>query len=285
MQSLAEAVVDTCVRTLPGRRQQELLVLVVATVAGHDGARHPFRRAAAGARFRRLAAQHRHAVALALGAGAVGKAHRARGSQPSTLHELYPNAGIWLVDPLARARARALVADFHSGYGSLCSAMPMNIRARHPGNGMSPQVQVEINRLCCRWTDCRARFGGAVPVRRVPRRGRLLHAAGVALRHLRRGLEALYQQALLNTRSMRIWTQAALQKTAFVAMDEPYASPPSPSWPPPVNGAWNRPRRCGRRQRCRGSPARCATAATAPAGCARLVSARRSRRRRWRIRG
>ena len=51
------------------------------------------------------------------------------------LHELFPGAGVWPSEPQARARARALVADFHAGYQTFRSAMPMNIRSRYPGKG------------------------------------------------------------------------------------------------------------------------------------------------------
>ena len=33
-----------------------------------------------------------------------------------------------------------------------------------------------------------------------------------------------YQQALLNTRAMKAWTEQALTETEFVPMDEPYVS-------------------------------------------------------------
>ena len=35
-----------------------------------------------------------------------------------------------------------------------------------------------------------------------------------------------YQEALLDTRAMQAWTEAALEETEFVPMDEPYAAPP-----------------------------------------------------------
>ena len=34
-----------------------------------------------------------------------------------------------------------------------------------------------------------------------------------------------YQEALLRTRAMCTWTEAALEETEFVPMDEPYATP------------------------------------------------------------
>jgi glutathione S-transferase len=45
------------------------------------------------------------------------------------LHERFPTAGVWPADRLARARARCLVSEMHSGFGALRSHCPMNIEA------------------------------------------------------------------------------------------------------------------------------------------------------------
>lgn len=144
------------------------------------------------------------------------------------LHELHPEAGIWPEDPHARARARSLAADFHAGYSALRTAMPMNIRSRHPGKGMNPEVARDIDRLCAQWTRTRAEFGAggaflfggfsAADAFFTPVASRF-STYGVTID----GEAKAYQEALLNTRSMRAWTEDALKETEFVAMDEPYA--------------------------------------------------------------
>lgn len=149
------------------------------------------------------------------------------------LHELHPSAGVWPADPRARARARSLVAEFHAGFGALRTRMPMNIRSRHPGKGMDAAVAQEIERLCRRWQETRATFGGEGPflfgafcaadASYTPVASRFA-TYGVALPDDARA----YQQALLATPAMRDWTAAALRETEFVAMDEPYATPPRP---------------------------------------------------------
>ncbi len=145
------------------------------------------------------------------------------------LHELFPEASVWPTDPLARARARSLVADFHAGYPHLRGALPMNIRSSHPGKGMSPEVAGEIGKLCAGWHDTRARFGAggpflfgdfcAVDAYFTPVASRFVTYA-VALDEDVRN----YRDALLGTRAMRAWTEAALLETEFVPMDEPYAT-------------------------------------------------------------
>ena len=51
------------------------------------------------------------------------------------LAEKFPAKGIWPKDIQARARARSLCAEMHSGFGALRSACPMNIEASLPGVG------------------------------------------------------------------------------------------------------------------------------------------------------
>ena len=143
------------------------------------------------------------------------------------LHELHPSAGVWPADPQARARARSLVAEFHAGFAELRGRMPMNIRSRHPGKGMNETVAEEIDRLCIRWQETRTAFGGEGPflfgrfcaadASYTPVASRFV-TYGVALPDAAKD----YQQALLGTRAMRAWTEAALRETEFVAMDEPY---------------------------------------------------------------
>ena len=43
-----------------------------------------------------------------------------------TLAERFPQHPLWPTDPAARARARSLCAEMHSGFGALRSACPMN---------------------------------------------------------------------------------------------------------------------------------------------------------------
>ena len=148
------------------------------------------------------------------------------------LHELHPNAGIWPEDAKARARARSLVADFHGGYTALRSAMPMNIRSRHPGKGMNDEVAQDIARLDAHWASARSQFGARHPCGAPYLFGPFCAADAfftpVASRLQTyvvplQGAAAAYQQALLRASAMQAWTQAALQETEFVPMDEPYA--------------------------------------------------------------
>lgn len=77
--------------------------------------------------------------------------------------ERKPEAGLWPADPAARAVARAVTAEMHSGFASLRRTMPMDLKADHPGQGMTPETAADIDRIAVLWTDCRARFGAGGP--------------------------------------------------------------------------------------------------------------------------
>ena len=55
--------------------------------------------------------------------------------------------------------ARAISAEMHAGFTDLRRDMPMNIRASHPGAGMTEAVQKDINRIEAIWREARKRFG------------------------------------------------------------------------------------------------------------------------------
>lgn len=77
------------------------------------------------------------------------------------LAETFPEKPLWPGDDEARALARSVSAEMHSGFASLRSRMPLNCRARRSGAGRGPGVQGDTARICEIWRECRARFGGA----------------------------------------------------------------------------------------------------------------------------
>jgi glutathione S-transferase len=79
------------------------------------------------------------------------------------LAELFPHAGMWPADSVARAHARSMVAEMHSGFGNLRSALPMNIRKQYPGFLKVAAVRQDIARITAVWQACLARFGGNGP--------------------------------------------------------------------------------------------------------------------------
>ena len=147
------------------------------------------------------------------------------------LGDLYPDRCVWPADDRARARARSLVATFHSGFFALRSAMPMNIRSSYPGKGHEPEVLAEIERLTAFWRDARREFGADGPFLFGKYSAAdacfLPVASRFATYEPRLDSEAAdYCDALLDTKAMREWSRAARLETEFVPEDEPYADPP-----------------------------------------------------------
>lgn len=75
------------------------------------------------------------------------------------LAEQFPDKAMWPQDTRARAVARSICCEMHSGFTGLRSAMWMNIRARFPGKGRTVEAQADIGRICEIWEDCLAEFG------------------------------------------------------------------------------------------------------------------------------
>jgi glutathione S-transferase len=77
------------------------------------------------------------------------------------LAESHP--GMWPQHRAARALARSISAEMHSGFAQLRTHMSMNIRKRYPDKGRTPEVLEEIARITGMWSDCRSRFGSGGP--------------------------------------------------------------------------------------------------------------------------
>lgn len=77
------------------------------------------------------------------------------------LAENFAEKPLWPTESEARAAARSVSAEMHSGFTSLRSRMPLNCRAHRPGAGRGPGVQEDIDRICEIWRECRTRHGAA----------------------------------------------------------------------------------------------------------------------------
>ena len=76
--------------------------------------------------------------------------------------ELAP--ALWPVDRAARAHARVLSAEMHAGFRALRVAMPMNLgRDRALRDGITTEVQADLDRIERLWSDTRAAHGAAGP--------------------------------------------------------------------------------------------------------------------------
>jgi glutathione S-transferase len=69
----------------------------------------------------------------------------------------------WPHEPRARAVARSVCAEMHSGFVNLRTEWPMNARARNRRTVITPGLEADIDRVDEIWNDCRRRFGAAGP--------------------------------------------------------------------------------------------------------------------------
>lgn len=140
------------------------------------------------------------------------------------LAEVMPS--LWPQDASARALARSVSAEMHSGFQSLRSQMPMNIRGRYPDHPVSPEVAQDIQRIEAIWNECRNHFSSG---------GRYLFGAysiadmmfapaclrfetyGVKLT----GLAGDYLQTMLAHPDLLEWIAAALAETDRIVDYEP----------------------------------------------------------------
>jgi glutathione S-transferase len=149
-----------------------------------------------------------------------------------TLHEWYPDKGVWPRQEKARALARASSAEMHAGFRDLRSNMPMNIRGSHPGKGMKPEVQADIARIEALWSEARQRFGDGGPFLFGAFTAADAMYAPVVMRFRTYAVKlapesARYCEAMLGAPGVRAWIDEALEEKEFVAEDEPYATAPA----------------------------------------------------------
>ncbi len=76
------------------------------------------------------------------------------------LNEVKPKAGLLPAKRAARARCRSICGEMHSGFSNLRSALPMNLKARHPGFKVWSGAQADIDRIATIWRECFAEHGG-----------------------------------------------------------------------------------------------------------------------------
>ena len=101
------------------------------------------------------------------------------------LNETLPDAGLLPKDRAARAHCRSICGEMHSGFSNLRSALPMNLKAHHPGFKVWAGAQADIDRIAGDLARMPGHQQGPVPVRREAEHGRRhVRAGGDALLHL-----------------------------------------------------------------------------------------------------
>lgn len=139
--------------------------------------------------------------------------------------EAWPGLAVWPADRTARALARSLSAEMHSGFAALRSACPMNLGKRYATRDRGERVARDVARIEELWADARAHHGaagpflfgsfGAVDAMYAPVVTRL-DTYGVAVSPDSRA----YMDAVLGLPSFAAWREAALAESWIVPEDE-----------------------------------------------------------------
>ena len=142
--------------------------------------------------------------------------------------EKFPDKALWPRERAARARARSVAAEMHSGFGTLRTHLPMNVRAHLPGRGHRRDVLAEAARIAESWLDCRTRFGAEGPflfgafscadAMYAPVCSRFATYAVPLPDAARR-----YVDTILALPAMQTWSSAARAESEVLEEDEPYA--------------------------------------------------------------
>jgi len=142
------------------------------------------------------------------------------------LHLAERHREMWPDDARARAWARSISADMHSGFATLRSEMTMCIRERVDVRPWSSGLAANITRVTQVWDESRRRFGANSAFLC----GRYSIAdcfyAPVAFRFRTYGVQptgaaGAYLEALLAHTDVREWERAALAESAVIEADEP----------------------------------------------------------------
>src|SRR5450830_1891883 len=146
------------------------------------------------------------------------------------LAESFPEKHLWPTDRKARARARSLCAELHSGFSALRSHCPMNIEASLPEVGAlvwrdQPGVRTDVERLEALWGDALAEHGGPMlfgdfsvaDAFFAPICTRL-HTYGLPVSDT----VAAYVQRVRALPGVQAWITEALAEQDFLDFEEPY---------------------------------------------------------------
>ena len=75
------------------------------------------------------------------------------------LNDCFPEKKLWPENRAARAFARSVASEMHSGFSNLRTVWPMMVTRNKLEHTTSGGVQRDIDRILDLWAECRSRFG------------------------------------------------------------------------------------------------------------------------------
>ena len=76
------------------------------------------------------------------------------------LNEIKPKSGLLPTTRAARAHCRAVCGEMHSGFSSMRSALPMNLKGDFPKYKIWAKAVDDIERITTIWRECLDEYGG-----------------------------------------------------------------------------------------------------------------------------
>jgi glutathione S-transferase len=146
------------------------------------------------------------------------------------LAERFPEHGLWPRDRAARARARSVCAEMHSGFAALRGACPMNIEAHLPQIGAlvlrdNAAVRSDLARLTDRWSSLLREHRGPMLFGEFSIADAFY--APVVMRLKTYALPvtvevSAYMARVVALPGVRAWIDDALKEKEFLDFEEPY---------------------------------------------------------------
>ena len=144
--------------------------------------------------------------------------------------EKFPEKQLWPQQAKARARARSVCAEMHSGFGDLRGNCPMNIEASLPQAGAivwrdKPGVRADVQRIVAMWTELLEQNKGPMLFGEFSIAD--AYFAPVSMRIKNYALPVPghitdYIRRLCALPGVKAWIEEAQAEKTFVDFDEPY---------------------------------------------------------------
>lgn len=146
------------------------------------------------------------------------------------LAETHPDKQLWPADPKARARARSICAEMHSGFTALRSHCPMNIEANLADTGAliwrdQAAVRADVQRLVDMWSELLQEHGGPMLFGEFTIADAYFAPVCMRLHSYALPLPPHitdYVQRVRALPGVRAWIDEALAEQDFRAFEEPY---------------------------------------------------------------
>lgn len=144
--------------------------------------------------------------------------------------EQFPDKHLWPTDKAARAHARSICAEMHTGFTALRTACPMNIEAHLPEVGAllwrdKPAVHADVARLVDMWSGLLQAHGGPLLFGSFSVADAFYAPVCMRLKTYALPLPpaiAAYVERVCTLPGVQSWVQGALAENDFRDFEEPY---------------------------------------------------------------